>query len=168
FRADLDAASVEPAAIDRAAGFFDDISVLPESAVLAPAATAMHDPTEGGVLNGLVELACASGVRIEVDGDDVPVRPETRALCEAMGVDPMRILGSGALLAAVPEDEADDALAALEREGIEATVVGTVESAGDGAGSNADADSTAPAAGVVYDGTHYADGVEDDMYDLWN
>ncbi|RDZ33541.1 MULTISPECIES: AIR synthase family protein [unclassified Haloferax] len=168
FRADLDAASVEPAAIDRAAGFFDDISVLPESAVLAPAATAMHDPTEGGVLNGLVELACASGVRIEVDGDDVPVRPETRALCEAMGVDPMRILGSGALLAAVPEDEADDALAALEREGIEATVVGTVESAGDGAGSNADADSTAPAPGVVYDGTHYADGVEDDMYDLWN
>ncbi|MFK8215194.1 AIR synthase family protein [Haloferax volcanii] len=168
FRADLDDAGVDSETVDRAAGFFDDISVLPESAVLASAATAMHDPTEGGVLNGLVELACASGVRIEVEADDVSVRPETRALCDAMGVEPMRILGSGALLAAVPDDEADDVLAALEREGIEATVVGTVEAAGDGAGSNAGADSTAPAAGVVYDGTHYADGVEDDMYDLWN
>ncbi|CQR52871.1 MULTISPECIES: AIR synthase family protein [Haloferax] len=168
FRADLDAAGVDSETVDRAADFFDDISVLPESAVLAPAATAMHDPTEGGVLNGLVELACASGVRIEVDGDDVPVRPETRALCDAMGVDPMRILGSGALLAAVPEDEADGVLAALDAEGIEATVVGTVEAAGDGTNADDGADSTASAAGVVYDGVHHADGVEDDMYDLWN
>ncbi|WP_148414235.1 AIR synthase family protein [Haloferax sp. KTX1] len=169
FRADLDAAGVDAETVDRAAGFFDDISVLPESAVLAPAATAMHDPTEGGVLNGLVELACASGVRIEVDGDDVPVRPETRALCDAMGVDPMRILGSGALLAAVPGDETDTALAALDDEGIEATVVGTVEAAGDDANAGADAE-TAPVAdpGVVYDGTHYADGVEDEMYELWD
>ncbi|MCO8265922.1 AIR synthase family protein [Haloferax sp. AB510] len=169
FRADLDAAGVDAETVDRAAGFFDDISVLPESAVLAAAATAMHDPTEGGVLNGLVELACASGVRIEVDADDVPVHPETRALCDAMGVDPMRILGSGALLAAVAGDEADEVLAALDDEGIEATVVGTVEATGDGPGANAAGDTDVGSdAGVVYDGTHYADGVEDDMYDLWD
>lgn len=68
----------------------------------------------------------------------------------------------------VPEDEADDALAAFERKGIEATVVETAEAAGDGIGSNANADSIAPAADIVYDGMHYADGVEDNMYDLWN
>lgn len=88
-RTNLGATSVEPAATDHAVGFFDDVSVLPESAVLALAATAMHDPTEGDVLNRLVELACASGVRIKVDGDDVSVRPETWTLCGAMGVDPM-------------------------------------------------------------------------------
>ncbi|MFC7203100.1 AIR synthase family protein [Haloferax namakaokahaiae] len=157
FRDEIENAGVSSETLDRATGFFDDISVLPESAVLAPVATAMHDPTEGGVLNGLVELACASGVRIELDEGDVPVRPETRTLCASMGVDPLRILGSGALLATVPGDEADATLAALEAEGIDATVVATVEEAAD------ESD-----VGVVYGGQQYTDGVRDDMYDLWD
>ncbi|KTG21020.1 AIR synthase family protein [Haloferax profundi] len=157
FRGDLESAGVDVETVDRAAGFFDDISVLPESAVLSSVATAMHDPTEGGVLNGLVELACASGVRIDVERDAVPVRPETRAVCEAMGVDPIRILGSGALLATVPADETDSVLTALADEGIEATVVATVESPTDD-----------DECGVVSDGEHYTGGVQDDMYDLWD
>ncbi|WP_396613332.1 AIR synthase-related protein (plasmid) [Haloferax sp. S1W] len=157
FRADLDAAGVESATIDRAIEFFDDISVLPESAVLAPVATSMHDPTEGGVLNGLVELACASGVQVEVESTDVPIRPETQTLCAAMDVDPLRVLGSGALLATVPRDEATAALAALETEGIEATAIGRV-----------DAEVDESEVGVVYDGRQYATAVQDDMYTLWD
>ncbi|WP_267643707.1 AIR synthase family protein [Haloarchaeobius amylolyticus] len=157
FGADLAEAGVDSETVERAAGFFDDISVLPDSAVLAPVATAMHDPTEGGVLNGLVELACASGVRLEVDSEDVGVRPETRTLCAAMDVDPVRVLGSGALLAAVPEDDAESVLSALESEGIEATALTAVEAA-------ADEDEV----GVIYDGQHYAGSVDDDMYDLWD
>jgi hydrogenase expression/formation protein HypE len=156
FRADLDAAGVDAATVDRAAGFFDELSVLPESVVLAPVATAMHDPTEGGVLNGLVELACASDVRLDLHPDAVPVRPETRRLCDAVGVDPLRVLGSGALLASVPDDEADAAVASLAAEGIDATVVATV----DDSGNSEDV-------GVVYGGQRYTGGVRDDMYDLW-
>ncbi|WP_410767331.1 AIR synthase family protein [Haloferax sp. DFSO60] len=157
FRADLESDGIDDSTLDRATDFFDDISVLPESAVLAPVATAMHDPTEGGVLNGLVELACASGVRIELEEEDVPVRSETRTLCASMGVDPLRILGSGALLATVPGTEAESTLEALESEGIEATVVATVEEV-----------PTDEDVGVVYDGQQYVDGVKDDMYDLWD
>ncbi|WP_435335909.1 AIR synthase family protein [Haloarchaeobius sp. TZWWS8] len=156
FRDALDEAGVDASTVDRAVGFFDDISVMPEAAVLSPVATAMHDPTEGGVLNGLVELACASDVRIEVDADDVPVRDETRALCDAMGVDPLLILGSGALLATVPGDDVDDALAALDAEGIDATALATVEET-----------TSVAEPGVVYDGQQYAGGVRDEMYDLW-
>ncbi|KAB1185514.1 MULTISPECIES: AIR synthase family protein [Haloferax] len=156
FSDDLDEAGVDSEMVDRATDFFEDISVLPESAVLGPVATAMHDPTEGGVLNGLVELACASGVRIDVERTDVPIRPETRTLCDAMGVDPLRVLGSGALLATVPADEAEEILAALDAEDIDATVVATVDEV-------ADEDD----AGVVYDGQFYTGGVRDDMYDLW-
>jgi hydrogenase expression/formation protein HypE len=161
FRADLDAADVDAEVVDRAAEFFADLSVLPESVVCAPVATAMHDPTEGGVLNGLVELACASGVRLDLDdaadtSSAVPVRPETRALCDAMGVDPLCVLGSGALLATVPADEADDVLAALDAEGIEATAVATVEEP-----------ATETDVGVVYEGEHYTGSVRDEMYDLW-
>lgn len=156
FRAELDEAGVDTDTVDRAVAFFDDISVLPEAAVLAPAATAMHDPTEGGVLNGLVELACASAVHVDVDADVVPVRSETRTLCAAMGVDPLRVLGSGALLATVPGDEAQSAVAALDAEGVDATVVATVDEPTD-----------ATEAGVTYDGQHYTGGVRDEMYDLW-
>jgi len=156
FRDALESNGVDPETIDRAAGFFDDVSVLPESAVLAPVATAMHDPTEGGVLNGLVELACASSVRIDVDEGDVPVPPATRAVCAAMDVDPLRVLGSGALLATVPGDAAAETLDALAAEGIDATAIGTVaEPAGE------------DDVGVVSDGERFVDGVRDDMYDLW-
>ncbi|KAB1190752.1 MULTISPECIES: AIR synthase family protein [Haloferax] len=157
FTTDLDAAGVDTETVGRAVGYFDDISVLPESVVLSPVATAMHDPTEGGVLNGLVELACASDVHIDVSEGDVPVRPETNTLCAAMGVDPLRILGSGALLATVPRDEVASTLEALDAENIDSTVVATVEEA-------TDEDDV----GVVYEGGHYTDGVEDDMYDLWD
>jgi hydrogenase expression/formation protein HypE len=156
FRAELEAADVDGETLDRAVDFFEDISVLPESVVLAPVATAMHDPTEGGVLNGLVELACASEVRVDLDPEAVPVRPETRTLCVAMDVDPLRALGSGGLLATVPEDETESTLANLDAEGIDATVVARVDELGAGEES-----------GVVSDGQHYTGSVRDDMYDLW-
>jgi hydrogenase expression/formation protein HypE len=156
FRDAVVEAGVEPAVVERAESFFDDVSVLPESAVLAPVATAMHDPTEGGVLNGLVELACASGVHVELDSEAVPVREETRRLCAAMGVDPLRILGSGAMLATVPAEESTRVISTLESEGIDATVIATVSAADDPAD-----------VGVHCDGRQYRDSVRDDMYDLW-
>jgi hydrogenase expression/formation protein HypE len=156
FREDLEAAAVDDETIDRAVDCFDRVSVLRESTVLAPVATAMHDPTEGGVLNGVVELACASGVRVELRAEDVPVRPETRTLCDAMGLDPLRVLGSGGLLAAAPPERVDGVLAELAAEGVDATVVATVEEA-----------ATVDEQGVVYDGTQYTDTVREGMYDLW-
>jgi hydrogenase expression/formation protein HypE len=139
--------------LDRAAAAFDDLSVMPEAAVLAPVATAMHDPTEGGVLEGLIELALTGAVTVVVDRDAVRVREETRAVCEAVGVDPLRVLGSGALLATVPKDEADDALAALREEGIGAVDIGRV-AAGEPA--------------VAIDGDRYTASIRDGMYALWD
>jgi len=154
FREALLEAGVEQATIDRGETFFEAVSVIPEAAVLAPVATSMHDPTEGGVLNGLVECACASDVRIALDSSAVPVRGPTRRLCAAVGVDPLRVFGSGSLLATVSATEVDSTLNALETEDIDATAIATVES-GDGE------------PGVVVDGERYTDGVDDDLYALW-
>ncbi|MFC4359398.1 AIR synthase family protein [Halobium salinum] len=156
FRGDLLDAGVDAAVVDRAEGYFDDLSVLPESVVLSAVATAMHDPTEGGVLGGAVELARASGVVLDIAREAVPVREETRDCCDAMSLDPLSVLGSGAMLAAVPEAEADEALSALEREGIEAAEVGRVEAVAGGDGP-----------GVLLDGELRAEAVEDGMYALW-
>jgi hydrogenase expression/formation protein HypE len=139
--------------LDRAAGFYDEVSVVPEATVLRAYASAMHDPTEGGLVDGFLEVATASGVALDVDPDATPVADETRALCEAAGVDPFRIFGSGALVATVPDAEVEAAMAALRNEGIEATVVGTVRAA----------DEPELRLGEAV----HRDPVRDDMYDLW-
>ncbi|QSG14407.1 AIR synthase family protein [Halapricum desulfuricans] len=122
FRDELD--SVSEATLDRAAGFFEEISVLDAARSLWPTATGLHDPTEGGVLAGVYEIAQAAGATVELDREAVPIRPETRTICAAMGVDPLRIFGSGALLATVNPDDREQALGALANAGIEAAVVG--------------------------------------------
>ncbi|MGM0591653.1 MAG: AIR synthase family protein [Halobacteriota archaeon] len=156
FREDLAEAGVDESTLDRAATFFDDLSIIPEAAPLSPVATAMHDPTEGGVLNGLVELAHASEARVVVDDEAIPVRAETHELCGTIGVDPLRVLGSGALLATLPQDAVDDALEQLTAAGVEATVIGRVE------GTAVDRPH------VALDGDVYDDAVTDQLYDLWD
>lgn len=158
FREDLVDAGVPSGVLARAEAAFEDLSVIPESRVLAPVATAMHDPTEGGVLAGLVELARASDVVLDVDADAIPVREETARLCAALEVDPLRVLGSGALLATVPAGEADAALDALADRDLRAADIGEVRAV--------DGPSTAEP-GVLLEGRHYADAVRDDLYRLW-
>jgi len=143
---------VDPDVCERAAGFLDAISVVPAARALREHATAMHDPTEGGILAGLQELARAAEVALDVDPDAVPVREETRVLADAAGVDPLRILGSGAVVAAVPERAVDDALTALDDAGIEGAGIGAVK-----AGEPT----------VALDGERLDEPVEDDLYALW-
>ncbi|MFO7833989.1 MAG: AIR synthase family protein [Halohasta sp.] len=156
FAADLRVAGVDDATIERAAGFFEEISILDDSRAIREVATGMHDPTEGGVVTGLVELAAAAGVDAVVDRAAVPIRPETAAVCEAMGVDPLRVFGSGALLAAVPESEATAARSRLADQGIEAAVIGELTEPAD------------PEQGaLVLDGERIVDGGRDELYPFW-
>jgi len=60
--------------------------------------TALHDVTEGGVGEALYEMAAASGLRIEARREDIPLRPETAAICSDLSIDPLGLIGSGALL----------------------------------------------------------------------
>jgi len=153
FRAELLDAGVPEATVEAAAGLFEEVSVIPEGVALAPHATAMHDPTEGGVLAGLVELAHASEVTLSVDRDAVPVGGPTERCCAAMDLDPLSVLGSGALLAAVPPAAVEGALSSLAEAGVEAAAVGEVR-AGDPA--------------VELGGERHETAAEDGMYALWD
>jgi hydrogenase maturation factor len=92
------------ALVEKARTYRDRISVLPEGrAAAAAGARAMHDVTEGGILAAAYEMAVASGIGVRVDEDRVPVLPETQAICAYLGVAPMGLIGSGALLVATPD-----------------------------------------------------------------
>ena len=123
------------AGVSAAAALLDapGISVVRAAQAAATAGvTAMHDPTEGGLATGLAELAMAANAGLEVDEAAIHVLPETQAVCEALGLDPLGLLASGSLLAAAPHDRADGVLAALAAEGIDAAVIGRVTEASEG------------------------------------
>ena len=150
-----DELDIEKAVCERAETFLEEISVVPDARIVREYATAMHDPTEGGVISASLELAQAAGVDVELSRGSIPIRSETAQLCEAAGVDPLRIFGSGALLATVPVDSVDTCLEALADAGIEAGAIGTVSACVGGV----------PALEV--DGQRYTEPIEDDLYPLW-
>jgi hydrogenase maturation factor len=104
------------------------ISIVPEAVIAARyEASAMHDPTEGGVRAGLHEMAFASRVRLDVDLERVPVFPPTVEVCRHYGIDPLGLIGSGALLVTVPARRVSGLLRAWTRQRIAGRVIGTVE-----------------------------------------
>ena len=111
--------------------FDPGISVVRDAAVLRQAVDvhALHDPTEGGVATGLRELAGASGVGLRLQADALPLLPEGRVLCGTFGLDPLGTIASGALLAAVPPDQAAEAVRACDADGISCTDIGRVVAA---------------------------------------
>jgi len=110
--------------IERAKRLINEISVVEPALAIRDIATSMHDPTEGGVLGALYEMAYASKTSIEVWEERIPVLPETRTICDALGIDPLRLISSGCLLAATPPDLVDEALKRLRRRGYTAEAIG--------------------------------------------
>jgi HAD superfamily hydrolase (TIGR01509 family) len=76
------------------------LSVVPEALLAAgrPEVTALHDVTEGGVGEALFELGRAAGLSLAIDSEQIPVLPVTRRICSKLGMSPLGLIGSGALL----------------------------------------------------------------------
>lgn len=93
---------------------------------------AMHDPTEGGLLSGLYEIARAGRMGLRVWKDKVPVLPETQAFSRILHFDPFALIASGALLVVAQRDSAGKLLRAFARHGIVAASIGEVQQEGAG------------------------------------
>eukprot|EP01126_Amoeba_proteus_P064895 TRINITY_DN9138_c0_g1_i1.p1 TRINITY_DN9138_c0_g1~~TRINITY_DN9138_c0_g1_i1.p1 ORF type:complete len:262 (+),score=48.14 TRINITY_DN9138_c0_g1_i1:1235-2020(+) len=92
--------------------------------------TSMHDPTEGGLLNGLFEVADASGLGFEVDHDRLCIRNETKKICQFFGIDPLLLISSGALLVTVHPLHVKQLLNTYEDNGIVAHEIGEMTRGG--------------------------------------
>lgn len=111
-----------------AAAFLYDpgISVLAPARIAAETGhvTAMHDPTEGGIATGLLELAVAAQAGLEVDLDAILIPDMSRRLCRHFGLDPLGVIASGALLAATAPEHADGILSRWRAIGWPAAAIG--------------------------------------------
>lgn len=110
------------------------ISVVREALVAAEAglATAMHDPTEGGLATGLRELAQASNAGLAIDADAIPFLQEGVELCAAYGLDPLGVIASGSLLVTTRPEHAGDLIARLSSAGVQSAVIGRIVPAAEG------------------------------------
>ena len=84
----------------------------------------MHDPTEGGVAGGIHEMADASGLGGKILQSEIARRPETSEICRHFEIDPLQLIGSGALLISAEPEFAAKMIQNLKQEKIQASVIG--------------------------------------------
>lgn len=120
------AKKVDARVIKRGRAFLRRLSVVAEAGACyaTGAVHAMHDCTEGGVLGAVYEMSRASNLGFELREGDIPVAAETSAICSVLKLDPLRLISSGALLAAVEPGREDEVVRAVSQAGSQATVIG--------------------------------------------
>jgi hydrogenase maturation factor len=86
----------------------------------------MHDPTEGGVATGLMEIAAASGTGLEVVEEGLRLSTESERLCSEYDLDPLGLISSGALLIGCADDSVSTIESALVDADIQVDRIATV------------------------------------------
>ena len=88
----------------------------------------LRDPTRGGLAATLNEIAAQSSVGVRLLESALPVRSEVRGACELLGLDPLNVANEGKLIAIVAADQAQQILAAMQRDpnGAAAAIIGEV------------------------------------------
>ncbi len=91
----------------------------------------LRDPTRGGVATTLNEFIEGTALGIELEEEKIPVRPQVRAACDMLGLEPLYCANEGKLLAVVAAEDAEQVLAAMRQTdaGKDAAEIGTVTAA---------------------------------------
>jgi hydrogenase expression/formation protein HypE len=90
----------------------DAASVLPLAQALwdLPGLRFMRDPTRGGLVTVMHEVAHATGLTVRLDESAIPVHPQVRGVCEMLGYDPMYLACEGRVVAVLSAEAAPRAL----------------------------------------------------------
>jgi hydrogenase expression/formation protein HypE len=112
--------------LQAAKNFYSQISVVEDAltAYKTGGVHAMHDPTEGGIAGGIHEMADASNTGVSVIEEAITVQTETASICSHFQIDPLQLIGSGALLISAVATSADEIIRKLKHKGIQASVIG--------------------------------------------
>lgn len=94
----------------------------------APETRWLRDPTRGGVGTVCNELAADADVAVVLQESALPLRRPVVGACDLLGIDPLYVANEGKLVAVVPAEQADAALAALRSHplGADAAVIGRI------------------------------------------
>ncbi|MCE4617318.1 MAG: AIR synthase family protein [Desulfurococcales archaeon] len=131
FREKLLELGVKRDIIVRASQFINYLSVIDPALRLAglEGIHSMHDPTEGGLIGGLLEMALSSDTTLRVEMKRFIIRSETLEISRALNIDWARLISSGTVIATI----APDSLNMLDEilEDYDYAVIGKVEAQGE-------------------------------------
>ncbi len=99
--------------------------------IIAAAGDAIHtmrDPTRGGLGTALSEIARSTDLCMEIEEQAIPMRPQVRAACELMGLDPLYLANEGKCIVLVAPEQARAVLQRMRSvaEGKESAIIGRV------------------------------------------
>ncbi|RMH57237.1 MAG: hydrogenase expression/formation protein HypE [Candidatus Hydrogenedentota bacterium] len=90
----------------------------------------LRDATRGGLSSVVCDLAREAEVGVELEEEEIPVRPETAAALSIFGIDPLATANEAVIVAVVPHDSAEKALDVLRGHpyGRNAAIIGRLSS----------------------------------------
>ncbi len=120
---------IEESIITDALALREQISVVKDGVIAFRTGfiTAMHDPTEGGIANGIHEICDASNVGCTIVKEHIPIAESTQAICSYLNLDPLQLISSGSMLMTCVAKHAQDVIASLTSHGILASKIGVIE-----------------------------------------
>lgn len=112
-----------PDFINETEHYFDNLCLLKEISIIKNLdISVLYGIAKGGIFGALWEVAVAGKVGLLVDLKKIPLKQQTVEICNYFDINPYKLDGYGALLIGTAQGE--HLVAALEREGIEAAVIG--------------------------------------------
>jgi len=111
---------------EKAKGYFFDMSVVKDALVAAPYAHAMHDATEGGLINCVYEIVAASGTGVTLFEEKIFIPEEIKAICDHFNIDPLISISEGTLVITATPENTPRLLSDLKQNGIPAWEIGEV------------------------------------------
>jgi hydrogenase maturation factor len=116
------------AIIEKAKSLRAQISVVAEgiAAHETRRSKAMHDPTEGGLSGGVHEICDASNVGFEIYRDAIPIDDSTKAICNALEINPMELISSGCMIICTSKEDATEVVNTIQSRGVSACVIGKI------------------------------------------
>ena len=105
------------------------LNTLVRDIIQAGGASALRDPTRGGLATTLNEIARQSQCGVELIEEAIPINPAVADGCSFLGLDPLYLANEGKLICAVPKERAERVLAAMRanKHGLGAAIIGEVK-----------------------------------------
>ena len=119
---------IEEDMIKKAKNLIDQISVYEEGLIARKIGGVkfMHDPTEGGLIGGLIELCEFINKGFIIYEDKIPIYPEVEMICKALEIGPLRLLGRGALIIICERDSSKELIDKIKTKNVNADIIGEI------------------------------------------
>lgn len=103
-------------------------TLIADMVAAVPSIHCLRDPTRGGLATTLNELARQSSVGMRLWESAIPIKPQVKAACELLGLDPLYVANEGKLICICPQRDAQKLLETMQAHphGKEASIIGEV------------------------------------------